>query len=110
MLAYISGRYDTAVVKNNDTWHTVTYGSETLVNEVSSEVAVALVGQIGDGTTITVESFATAQERLEELVDQTEALDLFLIILSDQYSFKTRRSAVEELEELLQYDEIRIYL
>lgn len=110
MLAYISGRHDTAVIRNDDSWHTVTYGNETLVKEVSHEVAVALVRQIGGGQPIAVESVDTAQERLEELVDQTEALDLFLILLSADYSIETRKSAFEELEELLQYDEIKTYL
>lgn len=110
MLAFISGRHDTAVVRSNDSWHTVTYGDEVPVDGVSQEAAIALVGQIGDMQPITVESVANAQERLEQLVDQTEALDLFLILLNAEYSSETRKSSVEELEELLQYDEIRDHM
>lgn len=110
MEVIISGRSDIALIKCDQQWLTFEYGGEGEPEPVTLETAREVRQSMGDCVTLEAASFSEASGLLEDLVDQTEALDCLFFLLDSRLEPSTRKEAALELAELIVYPEIASFL
>ena len=107
MTAYLSPRAKLALRQEGDAWSALSY--ETLDSgwqPVRSDT-IWWLRNCDDFATIECETDEELRDLLIDAVDESEAVDLTLMLLDGSLPDETRHLAAEELEEVVIHPEIR---
>ncbi|MDX1968729.1 MAG: hypothetical protein SFV23_16255, partial [Planctomycetaceae bacterium] len=105
--AYLSPRAKLALRKEGDGWSALTYEKCNSGWQPVSPSMLWSLQNYDDFATIHVSSDDELKHRLIDAVDESEAVDLTLMLLDGRLPDSTRLLAAEELEEVVRYAEIR---